>query len=414
MLRGANRGAVPCSPRESMNHSLGPLLDALPSDRVGSYPEKVPGVRKIAVLRANAVGDFLFCLPALEALRVAYPEAEIVLLGRSWHVDFLTGRPGPVDRILPIPPTRGINGTEETEEDEAELERFFSAMIEERFDLAFQLHGGGRHSNPFVRRLGARLTIGLRAADAPPLDCWIPYIYFQPEIIRYLEVVALAGARPVTLDPRVTVLDRDLAEARLAVPEMNPPLALLNPGAIDPRRRWPVEHFARVGRALVKAGACVVLNGAGSEEDGLCQTLAGLIGPGTLNPGNRLSLGGLAGLLSRCAVAVSNDSGPLHLAAAVGTATVGIYWCFNLVNSSELTRARHRLLVSWRQTCPVCGKECRTTRCEHTASFVAEVPVEEVTAAALELLSPWVQHTRLDSRQAENALITTIAYGSPN
>ena len=51
--------------------------------------DRVPDIRKIAVLRANALGDFIFALPALEVLRVAYPEAEIVLLAKKWHANFL-------------------------------------------------------------------------------------------------------------------------------------------------------------------------------------------------------------------------------------------------------------------------------------------------------------------------------------
>lgn len=71
-----------------------------------SRHKKVPGVRRIAVLRANVLGDFIFALPALEALRAAYPQAEIVLLAKKWHATFLQGRPGPVDRVVAVPPFR--------------------------------------------------------------------------------------------------------------------------------------------------------------------------------------------------------------------------------------------------------------------------------------------------------------------
>src|SRR2546426_2021754 len=118
----------------------------------------LPGVRKIAVLRANALGDFIFILPALEALRAAYPRAEIVLLARAWHREFLAGRPGPVDRVVEVPPSRGINDEPGRVEVPARLEAFFAGMRRERFDLALQLHGGGRNSNPFLLRLGAGLT----------------------------------------------------------------------------------------------------------------------------------------------------------------------------------------------------------------------------------------------------------------
>src|SRR5438045_7033921 len=71
--------------------------------------DTMPNIHKIAVLRSNAIGDFTFALPALEALRAAYPAAEIVLLGQEWHARFLEGRPGPVDRAVVVPPYRGVS-----------------------------------------------------------------------------------------------------------------------------------------------------------------------------------------------------------------------------------------------------------------------------------------------------------------
>src|SRR5690606_3144459 len=127
-------------------------------------------IRKIAVLRANAIGDYIFALPALSALAATYPEAELVLLAKAWHHEFLRRRPGPVSRVIVVPPSRGVNGDEATVENKAELLEFFAAMQRERFDLAIQMHGGGRYSNPFTAALGARLSVGLRADDAPALE----------------------------------------------------------------------------------------------------------------------------------------------------------------------------------------------------------------------------------------------------
>src|SRR2546421_5583352 len=177
-----------------------------------------PDVGKIAVLRVNGLGDFLYAVPALEALRAAYPAAEIVLLAKDWHAAFLAGRPGPVDRVVVVPPARGVGEANDFEEDRGHLERFFAAMARERFDLAIQIHGGGRYSNPFLLRLGARLTVGLKTPDAAPLDRWAPYIYFQPESIRYLEVVSLIGAKATVLEPRISVIEEDFVEARKGCP----------------------------------------------------------------------------------------------------------------------------------------------------------------------------------------------------
>ncbi|HZA83084.1 MAG TPA: glycosyltransferase family 9 protein, partial [Actinomycetes bacterium] len=130
--------------------------------------ELVKGIRKLAVLRANAIGDYLVSLPAIEALRAAYPAAELVLLGADWHAAFLAGRPGPVDRCVPVPPTAGVRDDRPPSPPVA-VDRFFARMRAERFDLAVQLQGGGRHSNPFVGRLGARMTAGSQAPNAPAL-----------------------------------------------------------------------------------------------------------------------------------------------------------------------------------------------------------------------------------------------------
>ena len=348
--------------------------------------DRVADVRKIAVLRANAIGDFFFSLPALEAVRAAYPGAEIVLLGQHWHGGFLAGRPGPIDRVVVVPSSRGVYEWPNRPEDPAELEAFFAAMAGERFDLALQLHGGGRYSNPFVRSLGARVTAGLKAPEAAPLDLWVPYVYFQPEILRYLEAVSLVGATVGDLEPKLAVTLRDLAESRAVVPEADAPLVVLHPGAGDPQRRWPPGHFAAVGDALAAAGARVVVTGIARERP-LAEAVVAAMTAEAQDVSGILSLEGLAGLLARCRVVVSNDSGPLHLAAAVGAATVGIYWCGNLITAGPPTRTRHRPALAWRLACPACGQDCMQANCRHPVSFVADVPAEEVIASALELLA---------------------------
>src|SRR5439155_24554793 len=94
-----------------------------------------------------------------------------------------------------------------------------------------------------------------------------------------------------------------------------------------------------------------------------------------------LSLGGLCALLAAAAVVVSNDTGPLHLANAVGAPTVGIFWIGNLVNGAPLNRTRHRPLAAFRTHCPVCGSENTSSRCDHDSSFVDEVTARAVVSA---------------------------------
>jgi ADP-heptose:LPS heptosyltransferase len=346
-----------------------------------------PGIRKIAVLRANAIGDFIFALPALESLRAAYADAEIVLLGQPWHKRFLEGRPGPIDRVVVIPRKKGVREDRETagKEDPPErLEQFYGEMRTERFDLALQMHGGGRNSNPFLLQIGARITAGSATPDAPRLDRTLPYIYWQHEIARLLEVVGLVGARPVTLEPRLALTQADMVESYGVVPETPDPLVVMHPGVGDTWRQWPPEKFAAVGDALVPCGARVLLTGAGFEAP-ITQAVAARMDCLAEDLSGKLSIGGLAALLSRCRVVVSNDSGPLHIAAAVGAPTVGIYWAGNALNAGTLFRARSRPHLSWRMECPECGRNTIYDPCAHRHSFVDLVTAEEVTASALEL-----------------------------
>ena len=97
------------------------MRSADPLSRAG-----VDGVHRIAVFRPSAVGDFIFALPTLDALRRTYPEAKIVYLGKAWHAEFLRGRPGPVDTVALVPPCPGIGAPPDI--DPGPMQAFIDAM----------------------------------------------------------------------------------------------------------------------------------------------------------------------------------------------------------------------------------------------------------------------------------------------
>ncbi|MCT9933469.1 glycosyltransferase family 9 protein [Planotetraspora sp. A-T 1434] len=341
----------------------------------------VEGVERIAVLRANALGDLLLALPAMEALRRAYPSAKITLLGREWHARFLRNRPGPVDEVVALPAISGV--TADGSEAPGEI---YDDLRARRFDVAVQMHGGGRNSNPFIRRLGAALTAGLCTPDAERLDRWVPYIHYQHETLRYLEVAGLLGAGTCDVEPRVAVIREDWAELNQTLGRLPRGLVAIHPGAGDPRRRWPPERFAEVADRL---GRPVVVTGTEAERDVVEQTLAAMKRPARAVI-DELSLGGLTALYAACDLLVSNDTGPRHLAAATGTPTVGVYWCGNLINWGPLSRRLHRPLISWTTRCPTCGRDGTSPGiedCGHrSASWVGDVIVDDVLDQAQDLL----------------------------
>jgi ADP-heptose:LPS heptosyltransferase len=346
---------------------------------VGPVLEKFDAVDRIAVLRGGGLGDLIFAIPAMAALKAAYPGASITLLGTPAHKAMIAATKSPVDEVCILPFSEGVRPGEENEE---ELDRFFQEMRDRRFDLAVQLHGGGRYSNPFLLRLGARHTVGTRTPDAASLERTVPYLYYQHEPLRALEVAGFAGAFPVDLEARLAPAEglRPVAETS---DDGTQPLVVMHPGATDPRRRWPAERFAELAAACAADGFQVLVVGDKSEQE-LAARIVELAAAGPVRSlAGELDMAGLVAVLAGAAVVVGNDSGPRHLAQALGVPTVGIFWAGNVINAGALGRSLHRLHASWVTACPTCGIDVTQVgwtapRCAHDDSVVAGVSVRDV------------------------------------
>ncbi|SCY30782.1 ADP-heptose:LPS heptosyltransferase [Nitrosospira sp. Nl5] len=356
---------------------------------------------KIAVLHAKALGDFIVTLPALDAIKETYPNAELVLLAKPWLKKFLAARPSPVDRVISVPVLAGISGTSEVEvkgpacntahPDEAEL--FCAAMRAEKFAAVVHMQGDGKTANPFIKKLGASLTAGIRNPPAEMIDRFIPYVHYQSEVLRHLEIAALVGARTTRLEPRIVVTKADEQEI-VPVEAMikGKPYAVLHAGADDNRRVWPAAKFAAVADNLAERGYEVILTGTPKEDEIITNVTRAMNHAAVAC--TSLALGGLAALLQKSALVISNDTGPLHLARAVGARTVGIFWAPNVLNWGPLSRSRHRLAISWQLECPQCRIkpvspwpfQPVTAGCDHSYSFVESISVAEVLELAGELL----------------------------
>jgi ADP-heptose:LPS heptosyltransferase len=365
----------------------------VPVPFVAPLAEPFDDVGRIVVLRGGGLGDLVFALPAIAALRAAYPAASITLLGGPAHAALLAGR-DLVDEVLPLPPVAGVRGDTT---DEAAVTAFLREVRGTPVDLGVQLHGGGRNANPFLLRLGARHTVGTATPDAQPLERTLHYDFFQHEVLRWLEVAGLAGAAPVDLEPALPVSPEERAAGRRLLGDGR--VLVLHPGATDPRRHWPVERFAEVAAAVAAEGVRVVVVGDPSEADVADRVVAAALaalGPGEQDRvgsiAGRLDLPLLVGALAEADVVLANDSGPRHLAQAVGARTVGIFVFGNTINAMPFGRARHRIRLGRITRCPVCGRDATqvgwtAARCEHDPSYVTDVPVEDVLEDVRALLA---------------------------
>lgn len=349
-------------------------------------------INKIAVLRAGSIGDFIISTPALEALRCAYPTAEIVLLGAPWMKTFDIEKRTAIDRLVIVPAMKGIRPIADEINNEGDTASFFAEMQHENFDLAISFHGNGISANPFLQQLKAKQTVGLKSDDAVGLDVNVPFYYYHNELVRYLEVANAAGAVVTQLEPHINVLPADRIEALPFITSVNKPFIVLHSQASDIRRSWPPEKFAMLADELIKSGYSVLLSGA-EEDRQITAFITQQMEHQAVNVAGKLSLGGLAALMEEAALVIGSDTGPLHLARAVQAPTVGIYWAPNLINWAPLTRSVHRPVVSWKMECPLCGIIPNDpypfepkTDCDHAVSFVKDISVEQVMSAAKQLL----------------------------
>jgi ADP-heptose:LPS heptosyltransferase len=353
---------------------------------------KLLNISKIAVLRANALGDLMFALPALYSLRQTYKSAKIYYLGKKWHKNFFINHPGIVDHSITIPISRGVREENNRLEIKSKLDVFFKRMQKIKFDLAIQIHGGGKHSNPFVKELGAKITAGLKSPNARELDINIPYKYYQHEYHRYLEVVFALGCPYFFKTPLITASYEELKQASIYLPQK--PFITIHIGATDVRRRWPIEKYAKVINQLSNTNYPIVLTGS-KDEVRLTKKLKKLItNKNVIDISGKLTLTALSGILAKTVLLISNDTGPLHLATAFNTKTIGLYWCGNMINASQFTRKTNHPLISWVINCPLCNQNItkifpfkpKSRICKHKVSFIDDIKVNEVLEAINQLL----------------------------
>ncbi|HEY1010851.1 MAG TPA: glycosyltransferase family 9 protein, partial [Daejeonella sp.] len=188
-------------------------------------------------------------------------------------------------------------------------------------------------------------------------------------------------------------------------------LAIIHPGATDLRRRWPAENFGHIADHLIEQNFLVCLTGTASETKTVARVLEHSRRQShILNFCGRLNLKGLTGLLSMADILVSNDTGPLHLARALQTRTIGIFWCGNSITGMSMTSNIHRSLISWVFQCPLCGlsfkefEKERSAGCTHCTSFVSDISIDEVKASLQDIIDLGKKKNRASALENERVV----------
>ncbi|HJV24687.1 MAG TPA: glycosyltransferase family 9 protein [Aromatoleum sp.] len=296
----------------------------------------------IVIFRALQLGDMLCAVPALRALRGACPQARITLVGLPWAQAFASRYPRYMDDFVSFP---GFPGLPERVPDIAAFPSFLAEMQSRRFDLAIQMHGDGRLSNAIVALFDAEFQAGFGAASATASASLLPFPQEGHEIRRLLALAEFLGAPPLgdELEFPLTAEDeRELVGSGLVEGLTSSGYICLHPGARAPEKCWPPERFAAVGDALHElTGLPLVLTGS-CAETGLTAAVRRALHSPSIDAASPISAGGLAALLSRARLLVTNDTGVAHIAAGLRLPSVIVFRASELARWAPLDGALHR------------------------------------------------------------------------
>jgi heptosyltransferase-2 len=325
----------------------------------------------------NWIGDGIISLPAIRAYKNHFPNERLAVLAKRYLADIFLNIPE-IDEIIPIP-------------DRWTFRSYFSSwreLREKHFDRGI-LFTNSFSSALFFRLAGiARLAGYSRDGRTGLLHDRVPrpgrlthHQDYYLHIVDHLAGEKTGRSYPATLV--VTAAEREWADkwlAELGIAPGTPILALSPAAAYGSAKAWPPERFREVIRSWGKShpGAAVLLLGAGGEKEVIAAMAGGMPGC-VLNLAGLLSLRRSIAVLSRCKLFIGNDSGMMHIAAALHVPLAAIFGPTEPDRTAPLAD-RFRLLHHGADCAP-----CRRRRCPTDHRCMTAIGVDEVLAAATEL-----------------------------
>ncbi len=361
---------------------------------------------RILLIKPSALGDVVHTIPVLVKLRRRYPDARIDWLITPENAEIVRCHPA-LSNVVPFA-RRELRCTP------AGLQRMFGLLHRircGRYEMVLDLQGQMR-SALFTLVSAAPVRIGFdkpvkRSPTTSELHqlrnvprhgwagaregSWIAYSHRIPiptldvhAIDRYLWVGEMLGFDRESPDQTLHLPSSAEGELRelLLHPQVGTrPLAVVVPGSMWETKQWGPDRFAVVCRHLVTEGFAVVIAGSGKEKR-LCQQISALC-PQALDASGRTSCAGLAALIRKAALCVTNDSGSMHLAVATGTPTVSIFGPTNPVHIGPY--GRPGAVVRADLPCSPCNYR-RLAQCSHEHACMRDVDAKTVIARLGEML----------------------------
>ena len=302
--------------------------------RHGRCPYKPEKVERILIIRLDLIGDLLFSIPAIRNTRRRFPDARLDVLVAPNTAPLLAECPY-VDQVYTLDAhtlthLHGIFSVDQWRR----AWRIIQALRAQRYDLCLSLYGAPAATIGLL--IGAPHRAGF-ADEAPPgsfslkaAGSRLPQDRHEAHCALAVAQAAGAPAKPDRMEAWVSAADRAWAEETLPTEDGALWVACGHGARNGYAKRWPRRHWVALIDQLQQAGYRAVLVG-GPDEANEAARIAQACKQPPLALTGKTTLGQLAAVLAHCALMIGSDSGPLHLAAALGTRVVGLYGPTNWV-----------------------------------------------------------------------------------
>ncbi|MFA5339363.1 MAG: lipopolysaccharide heptosyltransferase II [Candidatus Omnitrophota bacterium] len=338
---------------------------------------------RILIIRTDRIGDVLLSTPSIKAVREAYPNSHIAFMARPYVEDIVDGNPY-LDEVILYDKDNKHNGFFGSL-------KFILELRRKGFNLAIILHPTLRSNLiPFLagiperagydKRWGFLLTKRLKDTKHLGEKHEIDYNF---DVLRAIGIAAKDRTLYMPVKPEYErVIDRFMALNDLGGKDT---IVAVHPGASCRSKRWAAYRFGRVADELIdKHNVKIVIIGGPSDVNTVKEVETGMLHK-PLVLSEEHSLGEVAALLKKCKLLISNDSGPVHIAVAVGTPVVSIFGRLDPGLSPQ----------RWGPVGPddivihkdVGCEECLAHNCKLSFKCLDAITVEEVLTAAESLLT---------------------------
>ena len=353
---------------------------------MGALPIRLDRARRILLIKPSALGDVVHALPVVATLKRRYPEIPLDWLVEEEAAPLVEGHPAVATLVVSGRRRwlRQLCRPADVPVTLREIRAWLKALRRRRYDVVLDLQGLLK-SAMYVVAAGAPVRVGL--ADAREGAGWVltHRVPVPPQPVhaveRYLALAAAVDAREAVRDFTIPLGSDDLEAARRLLDDLPRPRVVLHPAARWETKLWEVERWRAVAASLADEGAGVVVTGGPADAamaaaicDGLRQAPRSLVG--------RISLKTLAAVLRSADLMITVDSGPMHIAAALGTPVLALFGPTDPARTGPLGCGR----VLRR---PLPCSPCLQRRCQiaETRRCMRDLDVQEVLAAARELLA---------------------------